>query len=208
MDDVNEQYPLDGDTGDVTTQDDSSSSEGNEEGEEKVIPESRFREVYGKMKNLEREITTLKEGKKEGTLTEEQSKELQAKQYLKGLLKETLEEEKTAVETREKEQLESFKEQVNSILDVHTDVKKGDFLKFLEDEGDDYASIAAAMKGYKRLHETAKEASEKTKKDLSKKPGLPSSEGSGGGKTNYADSDKGKSMYQIAQEAAAEFFKK
>ena len=149
MDDVNEQYPLDGDTGDVTTQDDSSSSEGNEEGEEKVIPESRFREVYGKMKNLEREITTLKEGKKEGTLTEEQSKELQAKQYLKGLLKETLEEEKTAVETREKEQLESFKEQVNSILDVHTDVKKGDFLKFLEDEGDDYASISPPIKRYK-----------------------------------------------------------
>lgn len=203
MDDANEQYPLDADGEDVGAGDDSSSSE-----IDKTVPETRFKEVYGKMKELEREIGTLRDTKKEGNLTENQSKELQAKEYLKGLLKETLEEEKRASESKEQAELAKFKEDVNSVLEIHTDVKRDDFLKFIEEEGDDYASIAAAMKGYKRLHETAKDASEKAKQNLSKKPGLPRSEGSGGEKTNYADSDKGKTLWQIAQEAAAGISKK
>ena len=72
---------------------DSSSSEIEDtQSGEKMIPESRFKEVYGQMKNLEREITTLKSKESGSGLTEEQQKELQAKEYLKSLLKETLSE--------------------------------------------------------------------------------------------------------------------
>lgn len=189
--------------------DDSSTSEADERTfvSEKMIPESRFNEVYGKMKTLEREIGTLKEGKRDGTLTEDQQRELQAKEYLKGLLKETLSEQERTKQEQEQQEAREFKDKVDSILAIHTDVKKDDFLKFLEEEGDDYASVDAAMKVYKRFSETAKDASEKAKQSISKKPKLPSSEGTGGS-VDYAESDKGKTMWQIAQEAARELSKK
>ncbi len=183
--------------------DESSTSEASE----KMIPESRFNEVYGKMKTLEREIGTLKEGKRDGTLSEDQQKELQAKEYLKGLLKETLSEQERTKQEQEQQEVREFKDKVETVLAIHTDVKKDDFLKFLEEEGDDYASVDAAMKVYKRLSETAKDASEKAKQSISKKPKLPSSEGTGGS-VDYAESDKGKTMWQIAQEAARELSKK
>ncbi len=183
--------------------DESSTSEASE----KMIPESRFNEVYGKMKTLEREIGTLKEGKRDGTLSEDQQKELQAKEYLKGLLKETLSEQERTKQEQEQQEVREFKDKVETVLAIHTDVKKDDFLKFLEEEGDDYASVDAAMKVYKGLSETAKDASEKAKQSISKKPKLPSSEGTGGS-VDYAESDKGKTMWQIAQEAARELSKK
>lgn len=191
--------------------DDSSSSEEKVEEvvekKEQFVPESRFKEVYGKMKDLEREIGTLREGKKEGTLTDDQQAELKAKEYLKGLLKETLAEEKSTQSQTEKAALEKFQEDVEDALSLHSDVKKDEFLDFLEKDGDDYSSIAAAMKGYKRLMEKEKEGSEKTKQNISKKPSLPSSEGIGYNPNKYPD-DKGKSLWQIAQEAAAGMSKK
>lgn len=195
---------LDENTEESQSSDESSTSESTEQ----MIPESRFKEVYGKMKDLEREIGTLKEGKREGTLTEDQQKELQAKEYLKGLLKETLSEQERTKQEQEQQELKEFKDKVETVLSIHTDVKKDDFLKFLEEEGDDYASVDAAMKVYKRLSETAKDASEKAKQSISKKPKLPSSEGTSGGSIDYAEADKGKSMWQIAQEAAKELSKK
>lgn len=188
---------------DANQQDDSSTSNG----EEQMIPQSRFKEVYGKMKELEREISGLREAKKEGGLSEEQTKELQAKTYLKNLLKETLAEERSRETQEEKEELAQFKDEVNELLSIHTDVKRDDFLTFLEEEGDDYSSLAAAMRGYKKGNEKEKAGGEKAKQDLSRKPKLPSSEGSGGS-TYDPDKDKGKSLWQIAQEAAAEFSKK
>lgn len=188
---------------DTQSSDDSSSSQ--QDG--KMIPEQRFNQVYGKMKVLEREISTLKEGKREGNLSEEQTKELQAKEYLKGLLKETLEEEKSHQSKAQKEELEKFQDEVNDVLSIHTDIKKQDFLEFLEKDGDDYSSIPSAMKGYKRLLEKENTGAEKAKQNLSKKPSLPSSEGSGGAPTLH-EGDKNKSMWQIAQEAAAEYTRK
>ena len=86
-------------------------------------------------------------------------------------------------------------------------MKKDDFLSFLEKEGDDYSSIQAAMKAYKRLSNVEKEAIGKAKQELQKKPKLPAHEG-GGGRQDYSESDKGKSLWQIAQEAATELSKK
>lgn len=175
---------------------------------EKFVPESRFKEVYGQMKTLEREISSLKEQKQEGTLTEDQQKELQAKTYLKGLLKETLAEQEKEVSTKETQELSEFEEELSGVLSVHSDVKKNDFLVFLEKEGDDYSSLEAAVRGYKRLNETAQQASDKAKRDALKKPSIPFSEGArSGSNENYPDDSK-KSLWQIAQEAIRESSKK
>lgn len=209
-DDVfNTDYSVEGESNDSSEGESSppEKEEKDEEKKEQFVPESRFKEVYGKMKELERDVSTLREGKKEGTLTEEQTAELKAKEYLKGLLKETLAEEKSRETQSEKAEIEKFETDVKEVLSIHSDIKKEDFLDFLEKDGDDYSSIAAAMKGFKRLLEKEKDGTEKAKKDLSKKPSLPSSEGSGYNPNKYPD-DKGKSLWQIAQEAAAEHLKK
>lgn len=203
----NTEYSVEGSSDDALTDDSSTSEAKVEEKKEQFVPESRFKEVYGKMKELERDLSTLREGKKEGTLTEDQQAELKAKEYLKGLLKETLAEEKSNASQAESQELEKFKSEVSEALSIHSDVKKDDFLSFLEKEGDDYSSVESAMRGYKRLLEKEKDGTEKAKKDLSKKPSLPSSEGSGYNPNKFPD-DKGKSLWQIAQEAAAEFSKK
>lgn len=173
--------------------------------EEKAVPYHRFQEVNTQLKTLEKEITALKEGKKEGTLSDEQQKELQAKTYLKGLLKETLEEQEKSKNQIEQEEMSKFKEDVSEVLAIHTDIKKDDFLKFLETDGDDYASVASAMKSYKRINELSTEAAKVKNKDG--KPGLPTHEG-GGGQTYDHEKDKGKSLWQIAEEAQRELVKK
>ena len=171
------------------------------EEKEQTVPIHRFQEVYGKMKSLEQDITALKnQGEKSG-LSEEQRKELQAKEYLKGLLKETLAEDKKSKETAEQAEAQQFKEQVGEVLDINTDVKKSDFLKFLETEADSYGieDVKGAMNLYRKLNNLSKEVAEKTKKELSQKPSLPSHEG-GSAMKEYPE-DKGKSLWQIAKEA-------
>ena len=175
------------------------------EQKENMIPETRFNQVYGQMKTLEKEITQLKEGKKEGTLSDEQQKELQAKTYLKGLLKETLDEQEKSKTQKEQEETQKFKSDVDEVLTIHTDVKKDDFLQFLEKEGDDYTSVASAMKSYKKIAELSKDADKAKSKDG--KPNLPAHEG-GGGQAYDHEKDKGKSLWQIAEEAQKELAKK
>lgn len=173
------------------------------ETEEKTVPYSRFKEVNDKMRGLERDISSLKAAKSAGELSEEQQKELKAKEYLKGLLKETIEEQKKQTAEEEAKEQTLFEQEVEEALLANTDVKRAEFLKFIEEEGDDYSSVQAIMKGYKRLAETSKTASEKTKKELAGKPSLPTSEG-GGGEKPAAETDKGKPLWQIAVEAAKE----
>ena len=173
-----------------------------------MVPQEKFGQVYGQVKNLEREITDLKKGNSEGKLTPEQQKELEAKTYLKNLMKETLSETEKEKSEREKSELDTFKKDVDDVLTTNTDVKKNDFLKFLDDEGDDYSSVAAAMRGYKRQGEVAKDASDKTKADERKKPDMPKSEGDGTSSVDYSEKDKGKNLWQVAQDAIKEFTSK
>lgn len=177
--------------------------------EEKTVPYSRFREVNEKMRDLETEIQSLKTQKAEDGLTPAQTQELQAKQYLKNLLKETIEEEKKTTEEMERQQQQIFEKEVDRVLSLHSNVKKDDFLKFIEEKGDEYGitSVSGAMKLYKDLQAIKEETSEKTKRSLSSKPSLPKSEGSGG--QQYQEfSDKHKSLRQIAEEAIRELSKK
>ena len=166
---------------------------------------ARATRAEAKLKEIEGEIQGLK-GKSEPTA--EDKRELEAKQYLKNLLKETLKEEKdTEAQAKAKEE-ETFGNEVNNILAINTDVKRADFLKFIEDKAESYGieSIEGAMRLYKDLGNITKETSDKTKKDILGKPKLPQSEGDGISKT--PPDDKGKSLWQIAQEAIQGLSKK
>ena len=148
---------------------------------DQTVPLSRFQEVYHKQKELEQEVSALKETKKAEGLTPEQEKELQAKQYLKNLLKETLsEQEQTKAQAEVKEQAE-FERSVDEVLSTHLEVSRADFLKFIEDKSSRYGldSVSGAMGVYLDLQNVSKEAGNKAKENLANKPGLPSSEGSG-----------------------------
>ena len=211
LEDENKDYPLDDSSESVSegeTPETDKPTEGEKPEEDKFIPESRFNQVYGKMKNLEREITELKIQKKDGEFTPEQEKELKAKEYLKNLISETLTEVEKTKARAEAEGLDKFKSEVNEVLESNSEVKRSSFMDFLEKEGDDYSSVASAMKGYLRLNQTAKEAAEKAKKEKDKKPGIPSSEGSGGYNPELAKEDKGKNFWEIANEAIKSVGKK
>lgn len=178
---------------------------------EKSVPYSRFREVNEKMRSLEAEINSLKNQKAETGLTPEQQQELQAKQYLKNLLLETINEERRAREEAEKAEQEKFEKEVDDTLALYPDVKKDDFLKFIEEKGEAYgiSSVAGAMKLYLDFKNFQKEVSDKTKKSLASKPSFPQHEGgSAGGSYSASPEFKHKSLRQIAEEAIRELTKK
>lgn len=148
---------------------------------DQTVPLSRFQEVYHKQKELEQEVSALKDQKKSEGLTPEQEKELQAKQYLKNLLKETLSEQEQTKAQAEAQEQAKFEREVDEALMAQPDVKREDFLKFVEEKSDRYGleSVSGSMKVYLDLQQTHKEAGEKARESLLGKPGLPSSEGSG-----------------------------
>lgn len=180
------------------------SEEGTEEessasGEEKTVPLERFNEVYGQLKDVRKEIESLKTEKKAGGLSPEQEKELQAQEYLEKLIVKTLDkkdqESKQAKETGDK----AHKESVDSTLSLNPDVKRADFVKFLAEEANKYgvSNVEGAMNLYKQMNKSVLEAAQKAKDELKKKPGAISNEGSGGKST---PDDTGKSLNQIADE--------
>ena len=170
---------------------------------ESSVPYHRFKEVNDKLKTVGDEIAELKKAQKgPDGLTDQQKKELEAKTYLKGLLGETLEEQKKAEAQAEAQELKTFQQEVDDTLGLNPSIKKDEFLKFLEEEGDDYSSVTSAMKGYKKLEEAKTQGAEKAKKDLKGKPNLPAGEG-GGAKERPAE-DKNKSLWQIAEEAISQ----
>ena len=177
-----------------------------EEQEGKTVPYERFKEIYKKGKDLEQEVSSLKAKGQEGGLSADEKKELDAKVYLKKIAKEAIDEiEASKAEVTKKEQ-QTFDDEVAETLDINPDVKKADFLKFIEKEAQTYGidSVEGAMKLYKKFNEVSKDASEKTKKDIASKPGLPKHEG-GGGETPPDDSKK--SLYQIVADDKKELTK-
>lgn len=161
---------------------------------DKVIPYSRFKEVVDKKNELEAELAKNKQKEEP---TPEKAKEVEAKNYLKNLLKETLEETKSEAAKKEAEELQKFQSEVEDAVTKNPGVKKDDFLKFVEENGDDFASVASAMKHYRTINKISKEDAEEAAKG--KKPALPNSEDKSSGKSDH--DDKGKSLWQIADEA-------
>lgn len=181
-------------------------AESSPEKPEQTVPYERFKEVNDALKTVKEEIESLKNQKNETGLSEEQKKELEAKQYLKKILTETLEEREKETKSKQEQELKEFKGQVDDVLDLNPDVKRSDFEKFLEDEGDDFSSVKSAMKQFRKVNNLSKEVAEKTKKEIEAKPGLPSHEG-GEGKKTYPD-DQNKSLRQIAEEIGRDLDKK
>jgi len=173
---------------------------------DKTVPYERFKEVNDKLHEVGAKVAEL-EKKGSSGLTPEQEKELQAKTYLKNLQKETFAEiEKEKQEAQAQEQRD-FEKSFNEALAANVDVKREDFKKFLEENGDDFATVTSAMKHFKTIDKATKESYEKAKSDLTGKPRSPANEGMGGGMERPAE-DKGKSIYEIAQEAVAALRKK
>ena len=146
--------------------------------EEKTVPYSRFKEINEQKKIAEQERDSLKKTTPP-ELTAEQQKEKQAKDYLKGLTKEVLAEEKKVAKEAETQEQKKFEDEVSDILAVNTDIEKDDFLKFIEESGDEFGitSVKGAMALYKKLDKVKTETEGKTKEDLAKKPNLPKTEG-------------------------------
>lgn len=169
---------------------------------EQAVPYDRFKQVNDQKRELEERIQDLEKKDSTGSLTPEQQKELQAKTYLKSLLSETLEEQKKSQEAAEKAEQRKFEQDVDDQIVANPEVKRAEFVKFLEKEGDDYSSVSAAMKGFRRLNETAKEAAEKTKENFERKPKMQTSQGAGGGAFSEPPAeDKDKSFWEIARDA-------
>jgi hypothetical protein len=175
------------------------------EGKGQTVPIGRFEEVYGKMKDLEQEISSLKfQGKEKGGLSAEQEKELAAKTYLKNLLKETLEEEKKGQAEQEIKEQKEFEQEVADILIVNSDVKKKDFLDFIDKNSEEFGieSVNGAMKLYRHLETVKKSAAEEERK----KPGMPAHEG-GAARIEPKAEDKDKSFSEITNEIHKELRK-
>jgi len=162
--------------------------------EDKPVPYHRFKEVNDQLKEL-REMVKPKDN---SAKTPEQEKEEKAKEYLKNLHKEVLAEEQKAKQIQEEKELKDFKEQLSEVLSVNTNVKRAEFEKFLETDGDDYSSIASAMKAFKRFNEIETKGKEKGKEEMKGKPKMPSHEGP---QAEAPVEDKTKSIRQIAEEA-------
>lgn len=181
----------------TTTEEDTSTSE------EKTVPEARFQEVYKKGKETEKELDALKQQQTKETPTGD-NKEAQAEEYLSKLVDKRLTAREESETKQEKKETDEFNNSVDDTLAVHTDVKKDDFLKFIEEKGEKYGikSAGEAMEIYRDMNNLAKETEEETKENLSTRPTLPSNEGTPSTETKHDDSDK--SIEQIAEEAAAE----
>jgi len=193
--------------GETTTEETSTE----EKVEEQKVPYSRFKEVYDKSKKVDElsaENQRLKEKKDDTGLSEEEQKELKAELYLKNLTKKVLKEEREETERQKAQEDRKFVEEVDDMVALNPEVKRTEFVKFLEEEVDELGitSVSGAMKAFKKLNSIKKEVAEETKEKINEKPGLPKSSTSQS-QVDYTKEDKNKSLAQIAQEAKKSLIK-
>ena len=183
----------------VETTEESSTSEE----EAQTVPIDRFNKVYQENKEL-KEASKTPETKEKENISPDQQKEAQAKTYLKGLVKEELEEAKADEVKATKAEETKFDSDVEDVLAVNTEVDRDEFLKFMEEKSDKYSmeSVTGAMALFKDFQGVKSETEEETKENLAKKPDLPKSEAGGAGSAVIDDS--GKSIQEIAAELGEE----
>ena len=168
---------------------------------DKVIPYDRFSTVVKERNELREQLSKGEIAKKDEvkTLTPEEKKEIDAKTYLKNLYKEVMTEEESQRKQKEEQELKTFNSEVNSALELNLEVKREDFLKFIEEKSKSYGvkSITGAMALYKDLNKSVLEAKDQGKKEILNRPKTPVNEG----QSSVKSDDTGKSFYQLAQEA-------
>ena len=176
---------------------------------EQTVPYERFKGVNDAKKELETEVKTLKESQPD-KLTPEQQKEKQAEEYLSGLVKKELDKKADAETQAEKTEQKEFDEQVNEVIDANSDIKRADFLKFIEDNDKEFefSSVNSALKVYKALNTTAKDAKAEGKEDILNKPELPSSEAGKVESTEPPKEDANRTIGQVVQDIVKGMTKK
>lgn len=172
------------------------------EKESKTIPYSRFKEVNDKKKQLESEIQEIRNKaiEEKRPLTETEKKEIDARQYLEKITRESIEKFEKEKQEKELKEQKYFEEEVENILEINPEIKKDDFLKFIEDKADEYdfQSVKGAMRLYKDLNKIKVQTKEATKKEIASRPKFPQNEGISPKETpNIA----GKSWSQLENEA-------
>jgi len=174
--------------------------EGSSTSEEKTVPYERFKEVNEKAKASEQELQTLKS--QTGTQTPEQQKEAQAKNFLKGLVREELKAEAEAKKVAATREQQKFEKDVSDAIAANKNVDRAEFLKFIEGNSERYGvtTVKGAMILYKDLNEIKDETVKETKENLAAKPKLPKSKGAADTKIDYAETDKDKTYEQVVQE--------
>jgi len=197
---------------DVNTEETSTSPESSagiteEKDVEKQVPLSALvaerKSFQSKISDLEGRVEALQQKKSEGQLSEGEKKELDAKVYLRKVLKEVVAEEAETTKKVEETEQRNFESEVETALSVNPEINRNEFLKFIEDNGDKYGikGVSGAMALYKDINKVALEAKTSAKKEIARRPKFPSNESSGGQKTYDT---KGKSISKIAQEAIEE----
>ena len=174
-----------------------------QESKGETVPIGRFNEVYKETKELKEEVAALKGKAEPGTQTPEAQKEADAEKYLDNLLDKRLDARETAAKEATAKEDTELKESIDNTLSINTDVKREEFLKFMEEKRDTYKfqSVEGAMSIYRDMNNLTKEVQEKTKEDMGDKPSFPKTEGAPSGGETIDDS--GKTLQQIANEAVS-----
>ena len=160
------------------------------------VPYDRFSEVVGE-KNKQRD-------RADGFEKElEEKKDKPEKDDKKEDISETVEKviEKREVEKTAKAESEerTFKKGVDDILELHPDIKRNDFLKFVEENGEKYG--IESVKGAFQVSQDLGKVKSTEKKD---KAGLPTSEGDAIVKIAPPEGDEKKSFEQVKEAAIEE----
>lgn len=183
-------------------------SESSTDKADKSVPYARFKEVNDQLKEMKSRIDSLQTKEDKGSITPEEKKELDAKNYLKNLFKEVMTEEEKMKSEKEKQESVAFNKEIDSLIELHPDIKRADFVEFIDKNSDKYGiqSVKGAMALYKDLNNIKTSAKEAGKKEIINKPKFPSSDSGMAAKPNY--DIKGKSLHDIAREAAEELASK
>lgn len=175
--------------------------------EEKTVPYDRFKEVNDSKKGLEEEVKTLKDSQPD-KLTPEQEKEKQAEEYLSGLVKKEIDKNVKTQKDAEVAEEQEFNQDVQDVLDENQDIKKADFLAFIEKEGDNFANVKGAMSIFKQIGSKTKDAKAEGQEEERSKPELPSSEGGAVEFTDPPPEDKNRTLSQVVQDVVKGMTKK
>jgi hypothetical protein len=168
------------------------------------VPYERFQEVVENKNNYKTQLNELnskiKELEQKNTLSGNEKKELNDNKDIASKIEEILENREKRKIEKEKIEQRKFENDVEKELDVYPDVKKTEFLKFMENEADEYGikDVSGGMKLFRKLNDLTEKTKDEAKKEILSKPYMPRSEGTGGQKADTSKEDKGKSLSQIA----------